>query len=149
MDLWSIKERNLFTRQKVGIINLMYMPKMAYRMNVIEYDRKSIDEINKICTNNVKDSMKWPRNSNNYKVWNNTENGGTELYNITMINQKIILGTFVKQCLNHESVYPKKLILEKLGEWNVKIEEIGKNTFDQSSSYIATVGRVMKKELNI
>ena len=60
---------------------------MAYRMNVIEYDKKSIDEINKMCTNNVKDSMKWPRNSNNYKVWNSTESGGTGLYNIAMINQ--------------------------------------------------------------
>ena len=56
----------------------------------------------------------------------------------------MILGTFIKQCLNHESVYPKKLIVEKLKDKNIKIEQLGKISFDEGSSYIATVGGVMK-----
>jgi hypothetical protein len=147
-DIWRTEDRSLFTRQRIKIINLMYIPKMAYRMNVVEYDNKQIDKMNRICTNSIKDSMKWPRNSNNNKIWNSKEEGGPGLYNIKVINQKTMIGTFMKQAINHESKYPKLLINAKLEEKDVKIEEIETLVGEGGKSYLESVARVVK-ELNL
>jgi hypothetical protein len=144
IDVWKTEDRFLFTRQKIKIINLMYIPKIAYRMNAIEYDRRNIDKMNKICTNDIKDSMKWPRKSNDHKIWSCNEEGGPGLYNIKMINQKTILGTFLKQGINHEAKYPRELIKAKLEEKQIKIEDIADKGDEGGKSYLEAIARTLK-----
>ena len=147
-DVWRTEDRNLFTRQRIKIINLMYIPKISYRMNIIEYEDNNIDKMNRICTDNIKDSMKWPRNSNNNKIWNSTEEGGPGLYNIKMVNQKTMAGTFVKQCINHSAKFPKKLIKEKLEDKGVTVENINAIGDGKGMSYLESIARIME-ELNL
>ena len=46
LDNLAIREKILYHKQRVQIINLLFLPKIAFRMNVIKYDEKTLNEIN-------------------------------------------------------------------------------------------------------
>ena len=146
-DLGRIKDRCYFTKQKIKLINLVFLAKISYRMNITKYNKKYIKEINYLCTEHVKESLKLPKGqqTKNERLWKECKDGGMGLYNAEALNQKTMLNTFLKQGINHTSKFPKETIMQQLKDKNTTVENIQDIADEGDLTYTASIANIINE----
>jgi hypothetical protein len=105
----SIIDSPIFnTKHKVEIINKIILPKITYPMQFIEYDKNTLENIDKIISRQLskKSSMQSNLKPTSLQLWLKVKSS-KQLFNTNFCN------TFINHGLNKNSQYPKVSLIQR------------------------------------
>jgi ribonuclease HI len=147
LDINYITNKNLYLKQRIQIINSLLIPKILYKMNVLNFDDSHIKKMNNIVVGEARKAIRCPRNYSDQRFWKETKDGGMGLLNLKVVNEKTIINTFMNQAINHASTFPKKCIIHQLKEQGLTVATMSRmnNLKTKDKSYLLDVARALKE----
>ncbi|MCE3012070.1 MAG: reverse transcriptase family protein, partial [Proteobacteria bacterium] len=103
-DLLKIYNTCLNFKQKAKVINLVFAPKIYYRMAYFMYTKNSLDLLNKLATDTVKSTAHLPGNTADHLLWRSPRSGGVGLSNLEDHNKATFLTTVINHGLNSQNL---------------------------------------------
>jgi hypothetical protein len=144
-DINYITNKNIYIKERIKVINILFIPKILYKMNVVKFDQKNLNLMNNILKKEAKKAIRCPNNYMNERFWKEKEDGGMGLLNLETVNDKTMLSTFINQGMNHTAVFPKACIEHQIKEKGLTIGTLKEMKTSGDKSYLSGIAQILKK----
>lgn len=124
-DLHKIYKRRITAKQKIRIINLLFTPKIRYRLNVLKIEDTTLEKLDAMTTKLIKADLGVPHQLDNSRIFNPETWGLISLAD----EQKIsFASSIIQQGFNSNLKYPRQLLIQRqrdtVGETSGMIGEL-------------------------
>jgi ribonuclease HI len=144
-DINNITNKNLYITESRKVINILFVPKILYKMNVVKFDKKNINLMNDILTKEAKKAIRCPTIYKKERFWKENKDGGMGLLNMETVNDKTLLSTFMNQGVNHKAKYPKRCIEHQIQECGLTLGTLKEMNTNKNNSYLSGIAQALQK----